>query len=622
MALGYTADQFYGVTPTTIGPGGLVADPTGETSNPPFAFPGSTRKELNPLTGKMEDKTGIKRGFIRMLTDMPGTQGAQFADLAKKRCFFQFNPQTIMRAVSMSEGMYNPLLQDPSQFALPMPGNANFTFELLFDRSFEVNSQLAAIPTVQNQGPNAGLPVAPPTDETFLNRLMGGSPADIGVLADIRVLDSIVGQGISEDLIDYILARGEIVQSYLSDTTTTTDTGASTGSTTTTSSVDTSNGTFTWDTNKATTALNANLGNQAFLIPNPVRVLFSSLFMVDGYIQGMSVTFNKFSRTMVPTQCLVTIQMQALYLGFARERTYLTDSLKESVVKPIDSSSADVGTPSITVPAGDENGKKAQDLLLKYFTKFYVHVAGTDPNASGFDYVDEPIPENKFGEGDGSRSLYQILRFNSPKVGLAIGLPKIPVSDGEDSVMWTADSPGSIGNNLIKSVTITGRIKVTRDPFGSVEKQEYNTSVSSFMNKRGNLLDVSFSWDASSADKWKSNQDLDGDENTSWTKYVNGDSGVTNNYHYSLTARTKGEAENLYMLATTDPGRKKHPCTMKVTATISVEYVGGKSPLVATVNSSKFIYGGWNNTDSSHSSMIRGTFDVNFSSSSHRGVDK
>jgi hypothetical protein len=70
--------------------------------------------------------------------------------------------------------------------------------------------------------------------------------------------------------------------------------------------------------------LNANLTNSAFLIPNPIRVVFSENFMVDGYVNTVAVTLQKFSPDMVPTVCVVDISMHALYQGFARRSTVFT----------------------------------------------------------------------------------------------------------------------------------------------------------------------------------------------------------------------------------------------------------------------------------------------------------
>jgi hypothetical protein len=53
------------------------------------------------------------------------------------------------------------------------------------------------------------------------------------------------------------------------------------------------------------------------------------MFMVDGFITGTAVDFLKFSTTMVPLQIRVGLTMNAIYIGFARERTFLTDQLDE-----------------------------------------------------------------------------------------------------------------------------------------------------------------------------------------------------------------------------------------------------------------------------------------------------
>jgi hypothetical protein len=46
--------------------------------------------------------------------------------------------------------------------------------------------------------------------------------------------------------------------------------------------------------------------------------------MVEGFITDTTVVFNKFNPAMVPTQCLISVQMQAMYIGFARKDTFLT----------------------------------------------------------------------------------------------------------------------------------------------------------------------------------------------------------------------------------------------------------------------------------------------------------
>jgi hypothetical protein len=58
--------------------------------------------------------------------------------------------------------------------------------------------------------------------------------------------------------------------------------------------------------------------------------MFSSLFMVEGIATSVEVNFTKFSQTMVPTQCTVSISMYALYIGFARKNTFIYDNLVNS----------------------------------------------------------------------------------------------------------------------------------------------------------------------------------------------------------------------------------------------------------------------------------------------------
>jgi hypothetical protein len=86
-----------------------------------------------------------------------------------------------------------------------------------------------------------------------------------------------------------------------------------------------------FDEDDARTNLTNNFGNSAFLVSLPIRIVFSSLFMVEGYITSTTVTFNKFNPNMVPTQCTVGIQMQAMYMGFAKKDTFLTLSLAQGL---------------------------------------------------------------------------------------------------------------------------------------------------------------------------------------------------------------------------------------------------------------------------------------------------
>lgn len=275
----------------------------------------------------------LTRGFMRNLMTNLGENQPKFPDV---RCFFQFNPQDIEHVIEARKDMYLPILQDPNQLRQPMAGNAMFNFELIFDRTMEVNS--ATYSTVSQGGE--------PIPDTK-------SPGTVGVFHDLRVLYSIIGQGLSEELLEAQQAklksdvRQFAIKNYNSlnlqyDAETTQFKPNQT-------LIDPSEDTYGDDPNAAATAnfLNSivsnpesssintfmadfNIGNSAFLIPQPCRVVFSPVFMVDGFVMGTKVLFTKFSTKMIPTQCKVYISMQATYLGFARAKTFITEQLDET----------------------------------------------------------------------------------------------------------------------------------------------------------------------------------------------------------------------------------------------------------------------------------------------------
>ena len=140
------------------------------------------------------------------------------------------------------------------------------------------------------------------TTEEFAQRL--------GVLADIMVLDSITGQRISHEFYEYAKAYATYQATTLYD-----------------EEEDDSGTAVLVDDSMQNDMLNMNIGNSAFLIPHPVRCVFSENFMVDGYINSVSVNLLKFSPDMIPTVGMVDISMHALYQGFARKHTFMTQAL-------------------------------------------------------------------------------------------------------------------------------------------------------------------------------------------------------------------------------------------------------------------------------------------------------
>ena len=131
MAESYANNQWYnlegGVAGPNTGPGiqSLARTPK---DNPEFLFPGKVRRNLSGGQDRI-----IQRGFIRsLLSEVPGVGES----IPNRRFFFQFNPERIMRSVSVSTGLMNPLLQDPGQFSVATPGNATFSFDILLNREF------------------------------------------------------------------------------------------------------------------------------------------------------------------------------------------------------------------------------------------------------------------------------------------------------------------------------------------------------------------------------------------------------------------------------------------------------------------------------------------------------
>jgi hypothetical protein len=428
----YASNAFYNYTQFEKGVfSGKGVTPAGPTEilkgdNPAFLWPGNNRRiaaggykyDANGNEIKATTNQPIQRGYMRMLAQGFKNSSA----LERRRLHFQFNPDSITRAVSARNDIQAWMNQDPVQMTQAIPGDANFSFELFFNREAEVVSGSyrdgANGPVVASTTP-AQLPLTGAVSKT----LDASAVTDIGVLADLIVFDEIIGQGVNSQLIDSILSNatkttaqkrnaaaskrtneptepatavatvvdGKITKIDISETgagyvvapkitiadttgtkaaaTATYANGKITGLTVTNQGSGysstpqviftgggSSSGSSTsdsqdqipaaFDEGKARTSINTNFGNSAFLVSLPVRIVFSSLFMVEGFITSTNVTFNKFNPNMVPTQCVVGITMQALYIGFAREKTYLTqtltNALNTSVVDETGSVSVDV----------------------------------------------------------------------------------------------------------------------------------------------------------------------------------------------------------------------------------------------------------------------------------------
>lgn len=285
--------------------------------NPKFIYPATRDKT------KARDTVGgttINRGYVRRLTEFYARQSSGSdnpSTLGNLKCNFQFNPDSITRAIQSDTSMQFFFNQDPAQLTQPVPGKAGYAFDLLFNREAEVNSGRYLMGGKLLEGKRADEGTNNSSFEQTSSRFLAAdkyNPAwvtEIGVLADIMVLDDILGVGLAKDVVKAIQDRQLALDAEEQE------------------SVDPNDATkkvkeTVYEPDRMT-AFTSNLGNKAFLVPQPIRVVFSNWMMVEGFVTSSQVTFNKFTRGFIPTQCSVAVQMQALYIGFVQQKTFLTD---------------------------------------------------------------------------------------------------------------------------------------------------------------------------------------------------------------------------------------------------------------------------------------------------------
>lgn len=341
--VGYSSDQFYGFGQNYEAGKSLKRQPD---DNPNFIWPRPIQPDVyNPIRGKQIVDTRFQRGFIRGIYPavLGTTTNTSASQVRQRRLFFQFNPETIDRTVAMNSMVANPLLQDPSQLFQPVAGTAAFSFDLMFNREAEVVSAMYATDQIRNGGfqVDTAQPVTRSLDNYGGGNTDWGDVSSLGVLADMYILDSIIGQSITPDMKDFLSSywknASDISKSYAVN-----NTGASAN----------------FDAKGFETNIEKNYGNSAFLNPLPIRIVFSSLFMVEGFVETSSVQFVKFSKNYVPTICKVSLQIRALYIGFAKEEAYLTTSLKAAA--------ADMAAQNLT----DSSTVAAASDLAKYGINF------------------------------------------------------------------------------------------------------------------------------------------------------------------------------------------------------------------------------------------------------------
>ena len=287
--------------------------------------------KFNAFPKQLEIDNVVQRGYMRLLTEVfefgAGGRGINLSDdkvdealhhAVGAKLNFQFNPDSLNRTVTARTDTQLWINQNPSQLLQPGIGDMNFGWTMLFNREAEVQQnyiERLRLNTKNIEG----------TNESFLDKFSEegatGTPAaaaQLGVLADIAILDRITGQSISKAQIDYANARQtRLVNLRIIDPP---DEGGPDSIFEIAETLGLLEG--------EDSIYSANSQNAAFLIPNPIRAVFSQHFMVDGYVNTVTVSYQKFSPEMVPTVALVDISMHAIYQGFARRRTTFTTFLE------------------------------------------------------------------------------------------------------------------------------------------------------------------------------------------------------------------------------------------------------------------------------------------------------
>ncbi|CAB5222247.1 hypothetical protein UFOVP361_47 [uncultured Caudovirales phage] len=354
-----------------------------EKENVQFMFPGPTFTDIENRTHVM------RRGFIRSIIFDPkiydnyakvgnytriagapanatGAAVPEAAEMSKghHRVNFQFNPEYLERAVKQEMGTMNPLLQNPANLTQSVPGTAKFGFSLMFNRELEVQ-----------RGAIAGKKFEFNYEEPdFLEIYNSLDPERIGVLADLLLFDSIIGQGISPSTVEAINAFTNNIVNRANEVKTSVQAIDKDGKPI-----------YDEDPNdpdvgiprmvevEGTTKFepltnNLNFGNSAFLNPLPVRIVFSDYFMVEGLITASTVGFQKFSKDLVPTVCTVNIAVDALYIGFAQRNAYLTKQLSDAA--EADATTAQLDSVEVA---------NAKTALTRYFNEltYLVNEPGT-----------------------------------------------------------------------------------------------------------------------------------------------------------------------------------------------------------------------------------------------------
>jgi len=333
----------------------MFTDP--KVTNPPFAYPRYMPRDNKIQRGYMRLLGQVLKANLGTVPDTPqGNAATRSLEALGAKLDFQFNPNQLNRSVTARTDTQLWINQSPSELLTPGLGDMSFQWTMIFNREEEVQRYYNQRGRWNKSGFHAES-----ANSVSLDALIKEDPEEprvaerIGILADIMVMDQITGQRLTEAAIEFSkkwsLVRPKDGAEIPEDEPLTKE--------------------------RQDNLLKANLTNAAFLIPNPIRVVFSENFMVDGYVNTVAVSIQKFSPDMVPTVCSVDISMHALYQGFARQSTVFT-TLAEQIV--------DDDELGGSAAWGDEDAnEEATDVSDASFTLQEKGMLGT-PILAGFDH--------------------------------------------------------------------------------------------------------------------------------------------------------------------------------------------------------------------------------------------
>lgn len=328
-----------------------------KVTNPPFAYPRHLPQDNQIQRGYMRLLGQVLQANLGVIPETSAGEEAQraLADLGAK-LDFQFNPNQLNRAVTARTDTQLWINQSPSELLTPGLGDMSFQWQMIFNREEEVQKYYNA----QGRWSRSGV-AAERINAQHLDALLKADPSDprvaerIGILADIMVLDQITGQRLTEAAVTFAEKWSATASRHTDDD----------------AEPDPDDVMSRGEKNDL---ISANMTNSAFLIPNPIRVVFSENFMVDGYVNTVAVSIQKFSPDMVPTVAAVDISMHALYQGFARQKTVFTqlaagvsDGELEAGENPYDSESQNrVATAGTDTADWQALGMSGQPILAGF----------------------------------------------------------------------------------------------------------------------------------------------------------------------------------------------------------------------------------------------------------------